>query len=593
MIRLNEEQQAAVDFKGNLVVTACPGSGKTRVLTARVIRALSELTSLRERVVALTYTNRAADEIQARLDLANVDADRLWAGTIHSFALEWILRPYAPYSEDLRNGFAIASEFYTDQLLEELKASAGLGVFDEVSPHLTRDGVQVNTNSQARRVFTQYKATLRANNLIDYDDVLYLGYKLLVQIPEIAKTLASIVRVVCVDEVQDIQDLQYGILSTISKAASSPVTLFFVGDENQSIYESLGALSKTPQEIAEEFGLPEIGHLELNGNYRSSQRIIDLYREFRPNVPLIESRASYAAEMGIVTFDNQTVALDDLSSVIAGRIADAIADGVPTHEICVVAPRWTQVRAIARRLVNELPEVDFDAPGLSPLHSSRENFWFKVARLLLTVPSPKRTRTRLRWAKEALADLRAIARISIPELIETPRRLLRLLNSLSSDETEGLAYLRDVFKQFLGAIKLDVEGCVALREAYEGFFGKAERHLTNASDSLPSDVESFRRLFSHPAGVVVSTCHGVKGEEYETVIAFGLLRGFVPHWNAIFGGDDDLATDMEAKLLYVICSRAKRRLHLISESGRQTKKRRPYETSYLLAGVEFGFDEHF
>jgi superfamily I DNA/RNA helicase len=184
----------------------------------------------------------------------------------------------------------------------------------------------------------------------------------------------------------------------------------------------------------------------------------------------------------------------------------------------------------------------------------------------------------------------ALARIALPEIIATPRRLLRLLNGLSSEETEGLAYLRDVFGQFLRAIQFDVETCLALKKAYEGFFGKAEKHLATATDALPTDVDSFRRLFSHPAGVVVSTCHGVKGEEYETVIAFGLLRGFVPHWNAIFGGDEDLATGIESKLLYVICSRAKRRLHLISEFGRQTKKKKPYETSHLLAAVEFEFD---
>jgi DNA helicase II / ATP-dependent DNA helicase PcrA len=590
MIPLNPEQQAAVDFEGNLVVTACPGSGKTRVLTARVIRALRDLTSQRERAVALTFTNRAADEIQARLDEANVDAGCLWAGTIHSFALEWILRPYAPYNDALRNGFSIASEFYTEQLLDELKTNANMGVFDEVSSHLTREGEQLNRTDQAKMVFEQYKASLRDKNLIDYDDVLYLGYRLLVDLPEIAQTLASIIRVVCIDEVQDIQDLQYGILSSISRAASSPITMFFVGDENQSIYESLGAMTKSPEQIAEEFGLDGIGHLELTGSYRSTQRIIDLYRQFRLTVPLIESRASYAAEAGIITFDNQSIILDDLSEVIARRITDAITNGVPTHEICVVAPQWTLVRAIARRLVNELPEVDFDAPGLSPLHSSRENFWFKIARLVLTMPSPKRTRTRMRWAKEALTDLREIAKISPPESIATPRRLLRLLNSLSSVEMEGLAYLRDVFGQFLRAIHLDAETCVALKEAHEGFFGKAEKHLASANDALPTDVDSFRRLFSHPAGVVVSTCHGVKGEEYETVIAFGLLRGYIPHWNAVFGGDDNLATDMESKLLYVICSRAKRRLHLISEFGRQTKKKKPYETCYLLAAMNFDFD---
>jgi DNA helicase-2/ATP-dependent DNA helicase PcrA len=196
----------------------------------------------------------------------------------------------------------------------------------------------------------------------------------------------------------------------------------------------------------------------------------------------------------------------------------------------------------------------------------------------------------MRWAKEALADLRTIARISLPDLIATPRRLLRLINSLSSRETEGLVYLRDIFEQLLRSIRLDVEACVALKEAYEGFFGKAEKHLANASQGLPTDVDSFRRLFSHPAGVVVSTCRGVKGEEYDTVIAFGLLRGYIPHWDAIINGGDLVAGEMESKLLYVICSRAKRRLHLISEYGRQTKKKRPYETSYLMRTVEFEFD---
>ncbi len=535
MISLNPEQQAAVDvLNGNLVCYRTSWKRKTRVLTARVIRALRELASRRERVVALTFTNRAADEIQARLDDANVDAGCLWAGTIHSFALEWILRPYAPYNDTLRNGFAIASEFYTEQLLEGLKTNANMGVFDEVSSHLTRTGEQLNRTDQARAVFEQYKGALRDNHLIDYDDVLYLGYRLLVDVPEIAQTLASIIRVVCIDEVKDIQDLQYGIVSMISKAAFVPMTLFFVGDENQSIYESLGAMTKSPEQIAAEFGLDEIGHIELTGNYSSTQRIIDLYRQFRPTVPLIESRTSYSAETGVVTFDNQSIALDNLSAAIARRITDAIADGIPTHEICVVAPQWTLVRAIARRLVNELPEVDFDAPGLSPLHSSRENFWFKIARLALTVPTPKRTRTRMRWAKEALTDLRSIAQISLAEVIATPRRLLRVINSFSSEETEGLAYLRDIFGQFLQAIHLDVESCMALKEAHDGFFGKAERHLAGAIDALPTGVDSFRRLFSHPAGVVVNTCHGVKGEEYETVIAFGLLRGYVPHWNAVF-----------------------------------------------------------
>jgi DNA helicase-2/ATP-dependent DNA helicase PcrA len=404
--------------------------------------------------------------------------------------------------------------------------------------------------------------------------------------------LASIFRVICVDEVQDIQDLQYGILSTIFRVSPSSMTLFFVGDENQSIYESLGAMTKTPQQIAVEFGLDTIKHLDLSGNYRSTQRIINLYSKLRPSVGFIESLAEYADQTGHVTFENQSITNHDLAPAIAKRIAACIADGIPTHEICVLAPQWELVQNLARRLVNELPEVDFDAPGLSPLHSSRENFWFKIARLVLTRPSPQKNRTRMRWAKEAIADLHAITRIAIPDGIATPRRLLRLLNSLSSHESEGLPYLRDVFKIFLSQIKLDIETCLALKEAYEGFFAKAEKHFSGNSQGIASDIESFRRLFSHPSGVVVSTCHAVKGEEYEAVIAFGLLRGYIPHWSVVRTNDRALAIESESKLLYVICSRAKRRLHLISEFGRRTKTSNAlYETCTLLSTLQFNFDQ--
>ncbi len=590
MIRLNDEQQACVETHGNVVVTACPGSGKTRVLTARVLKGLSEMTTRRQRVVALTFTNRAADEIQSRLDEEEVSTENLWAGTIHSFALEWILRPYAPYCEELQHGFSVLDEYFAERLMSRLKREAGLETYSDVHTGYGRDGVDPNVGAGARAVFAAYKAELRQLQVIDFDDVLYLAYRLLEERPEIAETLSSIIRLICVDEVQDIQDLQYGILELIHRAAKEPPTLFFVGDEDQSIYESLGAMTRTPGQIAAAFSLTTINHLKLHGNYRSTQRIVDFYSFFRPGVGRLEARAPWAQELGIITFSDQTIDVENLARTIAELITDALRDGVATNDICVIAPRWMHIKPLARRLVSYLPEVEFDAPGLSPLHSSYENFWFKVGRLVLTTPSPRRTRTRMRWAKEAIGELCDVTGMEAPTAIHNPRRLLRLLNSLASDELDGIAYLRDVFAKFLRSIKFDIETCIALKDAYSGFFEKAEAHLSSSEDQIPRDVESFRRLFSHPAGVVVNTCHGVKGEEYDTVIAFGLLRGFVPHWDVIINHSTETAADQESKLLYVICSRAKKRLHLISESGRHTLKRRPYETSALLRNMSASLD---
>jgi DNA helicase II / ATP-dependent DNA helicase PcrA len=590
MIRLNPEQQIAVNYDGNVVVTACPGSGKTRVLTARLIRGLSELHSSKERVIALTFTNRAADEIQVRLDQENIVTDCLWAGTIHAFALEWVLRPYAPYSEITRFGFTIADEFQTERFLDGLKSEMGLPGYTEISTVLTRTGSGLNAENRCRAIFERYKAKLREMKLIDYDDVLYLAYRILMENPEIAATLASIIRLICVDEVQDIQDLQFGILSAIFRNAASHPSLFFVGDTDQSIYESLGALTKTPEEIAVEFDLDSITHLKLKGNYRSTQRIINFYRCLRPGAPAIESLTDYADYVGVITFQDQTVPKEELPARIAVLITNALHAGVKPNDICVLAPQWWHVRALARALVGLLPQVDFDAPGLSPLHSSRDNFWFKIGRLFLMVPSPTRARTRIRWAHEVLSDLSTLTGMSLPESIESPRRLLRLINAISSSENEGIPYLRDVFSQFLVSINLDLDSSNAMSNSFNAFFEKAENRITTVGSEMSTDVSSFRKLFSHPSGVVVSTCHGVKGEEYDTVIAFGLLKGYVPHWSVIINLKKE-ASDRESKLLYVICSRAKRRLHLIAETGRKTQGGKPYETAELLKHICFEYDE--
>jgi len=335
--------------------------------------------------------------------------------------------------------------------------------------------------------------------------------------------------------------------------------------------------------------LDSITHVELTGNYRSTQRIIDYYQQLRPEAPPTKSLASYADEPGLITFQNGTVTKNDLPATIAGLIRKALDAGIPPSEICVLAPHWIHVQALARSLVGLLPDVDFDAPGLSPIHRQRENIWFKIARLFLTTPSPGLFRTRQRWAGEVLRELDDVYGVTVPDSLRTPRQLLRLINATTSAVDDGLDYLRAVFGEFVAALDIDLNFVDALRTAYELFFEKAQSTLDDIGDDALRDSNSFRKLFRHPAGVVVSTCHGVKGEEYETVIAFGLLQGYVPHWNEIFSSRTT-ADDRASKLLFVVCSRAKQRLHLIAECGRFTTKQREYETTPRLAAIDFDYD---
>jgi superfamily I DNA/RNA helicase len=366
--------------------------------------------------------------------------------------------------------------------------------------------------------------------------------------------------------------------------------LFFVGDANQSIYESLGALTKTPEEIAAEFSLANIQHLKLSENYRSTQRIVDYFTLLRPQTGSIKSVASYADQHGEIRFFNQSIPRDGLAKFIAVLIKRALDAGVDASDICVIAPRWFHIRPLARALMASLPSVDFDAPGLSPLHSNRDDIWFKLARLFLTGARHGLDRTRYRWANDFARSFETLANIEFSVRLKESRGLLRLINSITSAEVDGVLFLKDVFAKFLLAVDVDLATQPVLLASHTVFFEKAAARIKGSENGMPTTVDGLRKLFKTPAGVVVNTCHGVKGEEYHTVIALGLLHGFVPHWEVILHGTPDEAHEQASKLLYVVCSRAKRSLFLIAESGRATQRGRPYETAVQLQQLKFKYD---
>ena len=214
-----------------------------------------------------------------------------------------------------------------------------------------------------------------------------------------------------------------------------------------------------------------------------------------------------------------------------------------------------------------------------------------MARLPADVPRhPRVLRTRVRWAGEVLRDLELVSGSTLDLGDHPPRAILRLINSIESDQPEGLDFLDEVLTAFVNELGVDLDSYPTLQNARDTFFSKAHDRLTDATANLPTSTEFLRRVFRQPAGVVVSTCHGSKGAEYETVICFGLLKGFLPHWDVVIHGTAAAAHDQAARLLYVICSRAKTNLHLIAEGGRKTRRGAPYETTPLLDTYRYSFD---
>ena len=221
------------------------------------------------------------------------------------------------------------------------------------------------------------------------------------------------------------------------------------------------------------------------------------------------------------------------------------------------------------------------------MSKNRDNIWYKLSRLFLTEPNPKIYSARYRWATELIDGFRDITNTEFPERYSSERNLLRLINSINSNEEEGIDYLKDCFMQFLKTVEIDYTKHPQLVELWDFYFTSIRKRIEDSNFKIPSDIQSFKRFYRERAGVVINTCVGVKGEEFETVIAYGLLKGFIPHWNDIIA---QKGIETSKKLLYVICSRAKTNLHLISETGRKTNSGNAYKMTDELKNIGFQYD---
>lgn len=576
---LSYEQKDAVLTSGNVLLRACPGSGKTRTLTYKIGYELQKNQPSKKIIIAVTFTNRAADEIKKRIQSLDLDDSNLWAGTIHSFCLEWIIRPYRCYCEELKNGFTIADEYYSERLIHELKKEYGLSYFTPVITRYTLEGeIEEFVNKE---LIEEYHSILKKEKLIDFDQILHYAYQILKNNLKVSNILKNMFHLVCVDEYQDTQELQYAILASIMRAKHGSCHFFMVGDADQAIYGSLGGVAKSLEEIEMGFGCKFVNK-ELSGNYRSNQKIIDYYRNFQMTNIDIEALGKNANEEGIIQYIKD-IHKDNLVDHISQIIQEKINLGIPENEICVLAPNWFSVISMGRRLKALLPDVNFDAVGLSPLLKNKENIWFKFSRLFLLAPTPKTYLTRKRWCGELVNELKDIGVESLNSDVLSSKKLLRLINSIHSNKENGLEYLEECFDTLLTTMGLEKDQNEYLKIHWETFFKGAKERLENPDFNLAHDIDSFRKMFQNDQGVVVNTCHGIKGEEFDTVIAFSLLHGRVPNWNE---NNEEAAN----KLLYVICSRAKRELHLISEFGHTTQSGKPYVPTSQLLNVNYDYD---
>ena len=214
------------------------------------------------------------------------------------------------------------------------------------------------------------------------------------------------------------------------------------------------------------------------------------------------------------------------------------------------------------------------------------NVFYLISKLLFT-ESGRKIYLRKKIANEIIEILTEEYKIHLSDKIDN-YKVLKIINSISESDENGVVYLQKAINSFLIELGIDLNLESRLQKAYEDFILMVKDRVKN--NHLSTDVDTFKQCFKEKEGVVINTFHGVKGEEYTTVIAFGILNGYIPHWNTIIKKSHDYRESETKKLLYVVCSRAKKKLYLFSEQGRTTKKGALLTSTDEIVAIDYKYD---
>ena len=499
---LNPEQEKAIYNENSILLIACPGSGKTRTITYKIAYELSKLESNKQYIVAITYTNRA-DEIKERIELLGVDTEQLWIGTIHSFCVEWILKPYHMYIEELRFGYDIINTNDTENYLVSLCASYStpkkkITYWDCLCYCFTSEGLKINCTKPTIKetvelIIRDYYQNLKEKHEIDYELILYYSYCLLKENKSICKTLSNIFPYILIDEYQDTKELQYMILGAILKTGKENKA-FIVGDPNQSIYGNLGGFPMDKDQLESVTGL-YYDELSLSNNYRSSSLLVSYFDYFKTYANKIEATGKTKDYQSVISY-NKTISIEDLENEIVRIIQKNIDEyHISPNEICILAPQWIHLSGLTRNLMARLPQYSFDGPGMAPFARDIDNFWYKLSRIILTDSTPGLYIRRLRWASEIVTNLISIG---VTNIDLSAKQILYICNSILINEQDGLEYLKKFFNAFLDRVNIDINQNKYLKMHYDAFFDSSKKRierLKKEGAEFITNIDTFRKVF--------------------------------------------------------------------------------------------------
>ncbi|EGO5978988.1 ATP-dependent helicase, partial [Enterococcus faecalis] len=369
-MNLTNSQQEIVDYiDGSLLVTAGPGSGKTRVLTQRIARIL-ELK--KGKVLALTFSNKAAEEITERVkkQLSVENHERIKVETIHSFCLDLVLNRGNQIGleagltviEDRNDKLEILKRAYfnskmmlpEDKILhKELRA-----IEEHKKNFLYPDNIE--NNSEFRDIFETYNNLLKSNRMIDFDDILYYSYRILIESPSVAKNYTRLFKYILIDEAQDLNNTQYRIIKALTPNFKN---LMMVGDSAQSIYGFNGSDSRIMTDMFIKDYQPKV--FSLIENFRSTSKIIKAASKIQPESKSL-SVYPLEGEFQIQAFKNEVEEAEWISNKIVYLLDNGskwVEGKITLEDIAIIGRNRYLFSKIEEKL--EESQIDFTLGGIN------------------------------------------------------------------------------------------------------------------------------------------------------------------------------------------------------------------------------------
>ncbi len=608
---LNDRQKEAVmETEGPVLVLAGAGSGKTTVLVNRIAYMISEKNILPWNILAITFTNKAANEMKERIDkLLGDTANNIWVGTFHSVCVK-ILRTSIDllgYGRD----FIIYDTADTRTLMKECLRE--LNIDEKSFPH--RNVLSIISNAKndlmdaptfeniyrndyrmniISKIYYRYQTKLRKNNALDFDDIILNTVKILSENPDVLAKYRDKFKYILVDEYQDTNNSQYLLINLL---AGEHHNLCVVGDDDQSIYKFRGANINNILNFNDDF--PEVKKITLDQNYRSTQNILDTANSVIKNNNGRLGKSLWTSQgegekVIVYTGSNEY----DEARYIAKEVKEHFNE-IGTFSDCAVLYRTNaQSRVIEEMLMREnIPyrvlsglrfydrkEIKDIVAYLRVIYNPNDDV--SLARII-NEPKRKIGNATLEKARNiaeengtSLYDVVSHAdnypefKTAIKKLLdfsEIINSLIKIrdtvpINELASRVMNDTGYMPALMLEDTTESKTRIENLGEFMSVIMEFEKNEETGSTLGefleSITLVSDVDGYDE---NEDSVVLMTIHSAKGLEFPIVFLSGLEEGIFPGMRSMNSEED---IEEERRLCYVAITRAKQRLYITKTVSR-------------------------